>query len=330
MVTELTTTATWSAQTSEYGVGALTKTTTIEIPGTPPTTLDDNTGAVTPFQQTLINNLSGATPAWGPADANTMYTFLLPLGTDINSGGHCCQDFLGYHWEVAVGSTSVPYAVVCDCPAIQGDPLTPLQEVTTSVSHELVETATDPLPKTSPAFAATDNADAIWTALTGGELADMCQYNADQGYTPAGATYMVQRTWSNAAATASKNPCVPAPSNGPFFNSMPVLTDSVTIGGVTTKGVKIPVGSSKTIDIQLFSEAQTSGSWTVKAYDSGAFLGGTANTTVSLDKSSGSNGDVLHLTITVNKKDATIGGEAFVLVSTLNGQQNIAMGAVGN
>ena len=61
-LTELTQTQTWSQQTSEYGVGALTVLPTISIAGTPPATLDDNSGNVTPFETTLAANLSGSSP----------------------------------------------------------------------------------------------------------------------------------------------------------------------------------------------------------------------------------------------------------------------------
>ena len=81
MLVELTQTQTWAEQTSEYGVGPLTLLPTITIAGTPPATLDDNSGNVTPFEKTLASNLSGANPAWGAADPNTIYLFLLPQGT---------------------------------------------------------------------------------------------------------------------------------------------------------------------------------------------------------------------------------------------------------
>ena len=334
MVTELTQTTTWQEQTGEYGVGALTKLPTIQIAGTPPATLDDNTGNVTPFQQTLIDNTTGATPVWGAADPSTIYAFVLPAATNIESGGNCCTDFYGYHYEVEVSQgVSIPYAIICDCTSPQGDPLTPLENVTTTISHELDEAATDPFPSTSAAYVETDNDDIVWSFATGGEVADMCEYNADSNYTPPGSTYMVQRSWSDRAAAAGTDPCVPVPLN-PYFDSMAVLPDTVTLSyygtPTTTKGVLIPIGSTKTIDVQLFSTAATSGPWTVTAYDLNDYLGGTANTTVSLDQSTGSNGDVLHLTITVNSKDAQLGGEAFVLVSDLGTQENISMGVVGN
>ena len=332
MVTELTQTATWATQTAEYGVGALSRLPTIQIAGTPPTTIDDNFNGSgnSAFQQTLVNNTTGASPAWGAADPSTIYMFVLPLGTNIESAGSCCIDFLGYHYEVTAGSVDVSYAIACDCGVIQGYPLTAAQWVETTVSHELVEAATDPHPYSAPAYIQEDSNDTIWAYATGGEVADMCEFNVDSNYIPPASTYMIQRTWSNAAAAAGTNPCVPVPPTGPFFNSMAVLPDTFALEGVTTAGVEIPVGMSKTIDVQLYSAAPTSGPWKVTAYDLDAFLGKTANTTVSLDNTMGSDGDVLHLTIQVTSADTNLGGEGFVLVSDLNGQENISVGAVGN
>jgi len=336
MVNEFTQGATWGEQTAEYGVGAATVLAPISIPGTPPTSLDDNTGTVTPFQTTLASNLTGSSPAWGAPSQSTIYAFLLPKGTDINSGGHCCTDFLGYHYEAPVASSSVPYAVICHCPAQTGDPLTELQTVTTTVSHELVESATDPLVTSAPAYYQTDNNNIIWTFATGGEIADMCEYNADSNYTPPGATYMVQRSWSNHAAAQGNNPCVPVPPSGPYFNSVPILTDNIDLGNAQspspTVGVTIPIGQTKVVDIELVSQGTTSGPWTVTAYDLNDYLGNTANTTLALDKTSGNNGDILRLTITVHSAANNLGmnGEGFVLVSDLGAQENISMGAIGN
>jgi hypothetical protein len=332
MVQEFASEPAWAAQTAEYGVGSLTVLPTISIAGTPPTTLDDNNGNPTPFEKTLATNTSGANPAWGPADASTIYLFVLPKGTNISSGGSCCTDFLGYHYEVPVGSTSVPYAIVCDCAPQQGDPTTPLVYVTTTVSHELVESATDPYPDSNPAYVESDDNDIDWSIETGGEVADMCEYNTDTNYTPSGSTYAVQRSWSNAAASAGTNPCVPVPPTGPFFNSMPVLPDTVSVDyygqAVQTKGVTIAVGQSATIDVQLYSEAATNGPWTVTVYDLSDYLGDTPDNQVSLDKATGSNGDVLHLTI--KAKHAATNGGGFILISDLGGQENFSMGTVAN
>jgi hypothetical protein len=336
-ITEFGATNEWAEQTSEYGVGPFTKLPTILLPGAPPASFDDNTGNVTPFEQMIASNVTGTNPAWAPEDGNTMYIFLLPLGTNISSGGNCCSSFLGYHFEApftAPATGSAPYAVVCHCAAQQGDMFTPLEFVTTTVSHEMVESATDPFPNSNTAFGQTDDNDAIWSLASGGEIGDMCEFNTDSNYLPPGSTYMIQRSWSNAAAKAGKNPCVPVASTDPYFNSYPILSDTITInyfGTLTpTKGVSIPVGQSKTIDVLLSSNGTTAGPWNVKAYDLNAFLGNTANTTVSLDKTSGSNGDVLHLTITVKSYDPNWSAAGFVVESTASdGQDNLSIGAVG-
>ena len=108
----------WAAQTSEYGVGPLTVLPTISLTGTPPAKQNDNSSP-SPFQQNLASHLEGASPAWGAADPSTIYLFILPMGSDISAGGHCCSDFLGYHDEAPVGNSSVPYAVICNCPAVR-------------------------------------------------------------------------------------------------------------------------------------------------------------------------------------------------------------------
>jgi hypothetical protein len=337
-ITEFGSTTEWATQTSEYGVGPFTQLPTILIPGTPPTQLDDNSGAVTPFEQTLINNTTGANPPWAVEDGTVLYVFLLPLGTNISSGGSCCSDFLGYHYEAPLPTSgNEPYAVVCDCGVVSGYPLTATQWVTTTVNHEMVEGATDPFFLANPAYAQSDENHAIWTVATGGEIADMCDDNSDSNYLVPGATYMIQRTWSDNAADAGLNPCVPVPATGPYFNSYPVLPDTITLqydGPWTTQGVSLAIGQSTTIDVVLASEAPTSGPWTVTAYDYndyvyGAGSGSSPTTTVSLDKTSGSNGDVLHLTITALSYDSSFGGGGFVLDSSLNGQDNLSFGAIG-
>jgi hypothetical protein len=345
MVKEFGSTSEWSDQTSEYGIGAFTILPTISLTGQAPASFNDDTGNVTPFQQTLINNITGTNPAWGAADPNTIYLFLLPLNTDISSGGHCCTDFLGYHYEAPIdNNTEVPYAIVCHCAAQQGDPLTPLQFVTTTVNHEMVESATDPFSNANPAYAQSDNNDIIWTIATGGEVSDMCEYNVDSNYQPPGAKYMIQRSWSNAAAKAGQNPCVPVPATGPYFNSSPVLPDTVHLNNfgqsVATKGVKIAKGSSKTIEVQLWSTAKTAGPWTITAYDLNYYLTGQnnqANSTVTfmetgMSTATGSNGDTLHLTIHLTSTDPQSGGAGFVLQSDIGMgadlQENLSMGAV--
>jgi hypothetical protein len=319
----------WTQVTSEYGVGPLTVLPTQTITGPAPSQLSD-----AQLQQILTTNLGGSTPPWGAADARNIYTFVLPPGTiEMDSGGACCTDYDGYHSQASAGGRGVAYAVACACPGFDGAGVDDLQQRTVVISHELVEAATDPFVNSAPAFAGTDDADAIWIPTSGGELADMCEFNQD-AYVPFGANYMVQRTWSNAAAAADMNPCLPAPA-GPFFNAVAIDQVPVTLnaggGAISSSGFSIPVGSTKTIRVQLYSSAPTSGPWTVQAFDYGDYYFSSADTQVSLDKSTGQNGDVLMLTVTVLKANSTFAGEAIMLQSSdQNGVYNLTFALVTN
>ena len=67
------------------------------------------------------------------------------------------------------------------------------------------------------------------------------------------------------------------------------------------KGVKIPVGESKTIEVDLFSDGATSGPWTVAAIDSSRRARAGATLDLKWDRTTGLNGEKLHLTVTVTE-----------------------------
>jgi hypothetical protein len=325
--TQLAASTYWPAIASEYGVGALTVGTPVHLTGAAPTSTTD--AAVVKKLQT---NLSGANPVWGAPDPMAIYAFVFPEGSNVDSG--CCTDFGGYHDETTVGNTKVAYAILCTCPGFDGPGFTTLESLTTALSHEIIEAATDPFPQTDPAFTMTDDANISWSLITQGEVGDMCEFDADQYLKPADMNYIVQRSWSNAAAAAGKDPCV-LESTPPdvYFNSVPVVSDTLNatwyFGPVVTKGVKIPLGQTRTIDVQLFSDAPMPGPWTVAVYDYNEIYGGTPNLQMSFNTTTGSNGDVLKLTIKALKKDANFGVSPFYIESTLGNASNLWMGVVG-
>jgi hypothetical protein len=81
----------------------------------------------------------------------------------------------------------------------------------------------------------------------------------------------------------------------------------------------------------LHGDGTTAGPWQVSVTDLTLYTGDAAKaaTQLTLDKSSGMEGDVLNLTIKVITSDPVIGGEGFVLSSTLGGQNNLWYGAIG-
>jgi hypothetical protein len=313
---ELTRTTYWGETTSEYGVGPLTLLPTVTLPEVGPPTISD-----AELQAMLVAGTSGANPAFGAADPSTIYTFVLPSGTvESDAQGACCTDFDGYHSETTGGPIAVPYVVACACPGF-GGPDSALHLRTIAISHELVETATDPFPHTNPAFLGEGYDQLVWTFVTGGELADMCVLNEDAYFIPPGSQYMIQRSWSNAAAQITADPCVPTRSSGPYFNTFPALGPvSYSIGfgrALTTQGIKIPLGTTLTIPLILYSSAPTGADWTVRVFDANDIKNGSPNLSLSLDRTTGQNGDTINLTITPNTKDARLKGEAFLLFSEL-------------
>jgi hypothetical protein len=325
---ELTTTTFWSQTTSEYGIGPISILAPVMITTPAPSTISDNDIAAS-----VATNTTGSNPPWGAVDSDTIYMFVLPNGTvEEDSGGACCTGYDGYHDETPVGSINVPYAVSCACPQFDGPDVSNIDQLTVAMSHELVESSTDPFPNSAPAYSETDENDYVWSLVTGGELADMCEYNADSYALPAGAKHMVQSSWSNAAAKAFKKPCVPIASSEklPYFSAAAVLTDSLEVEHNKTLGVQIPIGQSKTIDVPLYATGPTSGPWMVSVWDYEDLSGNTPTSTVTLDKSTGSSGDVLHLTITPIASDPTFKGEAFLIFSDLGDQETMTIGYVGN
>jgi hypothetical protein len=318
----------WTATTSEYGVGNATVMPTIITSDTPPTTDDA-------MQMWLANMTDGTHMGWPKPDANTLYAVFLPDNAVITipQYGQSCQSFGGYHFE-ATGkkNESIVYAVMPRCKNF--GQYKGLDALTGTLSHELVEAATDPTVISNPAYAIPDKDHYVWALVPLGEVGDMCTYEPQSFQRLIGnGTYVVQRTWSNAAAKAGNDPCVPHLAD-PYFNSVPVLSENVTInfgmGQAQTKGVKIPVGTSKTIEVDLFSDAPTT-DWTVQAEDvTSLFYNGQPDLTFSWDAQTGNNGTKLNLTITREKKGQYNGSE-FVLYSQ-KGQKvaNLWFGFVSN
>jgi hypothetical protein len=341
----------WAAATAEYGVGPATATAPIVLDEAAPATIDDNMApAGSPagtwtIQSWLADKLSGQTsdagadggvePAFPVNDANTVYVLHYPAGTTVTAGGQAsCTAFGGYHDNFTIPNSGFPvaYAVVPRCASFGA--ISGIDAVTGPESHELVEAVTDPYPSSNtPAYSGIDDNHIYWSRiLGGGEVGDMCAQFSNVFTKFPELDYTVQRTWSDKAALAGHDPCVPPLAGEVYFNTAPLLTDviSTTYLGmpVKTLGVTIPVGMTKTIELDLFSDAATSGPWTIDAKDAQAAFGGTALLDVSLDRTTGVNGDKIHLTITV-KTAGKHGTESFLVHSTLGSEDNLWFGLVG-
>ncbi len=305
-VSALGATTYWTTTTKEYGIGAATSLAPVMAADKPASTIAD-----ADIRSWLAAKLDAGDPAFPAPDEATVYVLFYPPGVvvtqDAGNGQTVkgCTDFGGYHDDLplgtGVGALDVAYAVIPRCASFNG--IDGLDETTAAASHEMIEAATDPHPTTAPAYQHIDTSHLYWTTLFGGEAGDMCAQFPSSYVKLPDFPYTVQRTWSNMAALAGHDPCQPAYPSAPYFNAVPVLPDDVVAhegpSMVHVKGVNIPVGQTKTIDVDLFSDAATSGPFTVTASDLSKFLGSDPALELSLDRDAGENGQVLHLTIHV-------------------------------
>lgn len=170
--------------------------------------------------------------------------FLVPSGVTLTRAGRvACRSFGAYHDERRDGSGAAPYAVVARCaegPA--GD-----AAVTRLISHEIAESATNPLPSTAPAFDRLDDAHWILGSREGAEIADLCDAFAAPDVAVgafAAAPFFRNR------ALPSADPCGGAPV-AVAFPAQPdaVVVDDAFRGPVTTRGLVVPLGGERTLPI---------------------------------------------------------------------------------
>jgi hypothetical protein len=187
-----------------------------------------------------------------------------------------------------------------------------LDPVTAGASHELIEAATDPFADLDPAFATVDADHIAWAvALGGGEVGDLCAGDSASFVKFPELPYVVQRSWSNAAAAAGHDPCVPTVTKDPYFAAAPVPVDTVAGPGVSTTGVLVAPGTPRTIDLDLFSDGPLAGPMTVQARE---VRPGMSNLSFQLDRAAGENGDTLHLTISASH---VVQGRAIAIEATV-------------
>jgi hypothetical protein len=323
----------WAAATAQYGVGMATSGASNHVHMTQPLPASLS---YTEMQSFVVAALAAAEPDAGapeapeagapdprwPAptvdahgDVQTIYSLFIPLSTAVTDPGSgqsfCDEGALGYHDNVVVDGTPVAYAVNLECAPLS------LPDIEETAAHETIEASTDPyVESASLGYVGFDPDHLAWDLYTGyaDELADACQnwqgsYFQETGSFP----YWVQRSWSNEAALLGHDPCVPAPA-GPYQGmtlfpdeESTVSVDLALIGIGTTKarGFNVTIGKPLTFHVGFFSDAAT-GPWTI-AYDFPATLPdfdmsgnplGNGSGTVTIDTTSGQNGDEATVTVT--------------------------------
>lgn len=337
----------WTATTAEYGVGAATSATAnhVRMVRPLPATLSytDLQNFVTAALTQALAPADGGTPDSGGSDAGasdagppdpvwpaptigasgvaqTIYSLFIPSSTAVTDPGtgvsFCTEGATGYHAYATVGTTDLAYAVNLECPSMSA------VMVEQTAAHEMIESATDPYDGSGFAdgYHGYDANHLAWDLYTGynDELADACQawqyaYTQLTGSFP----YGVQLSWSNAAARAGHDPCVPSPA-GPYHgmtlfpSEETSVSANLSVVGLTTqtsRGFEVTIGKPIQFHVGFFSDAPTA-AWTI-SYDFPATLAtfdtnfnplGNGSGTVMLSQTTGKNGDQATVTVTSTAK----------------------------
>ena len=242
----------WTAVTRGYGIHAGTSGGYVELPDTVSNKTLDNDTQLVPFIQSLVASSTLPKP-----DTNTLYAFYFPHSTTLSLlGWTSCQQFGAYHDYAAfnVNGANVygAFAIMPDCGYGYAG----------VTSHELIEAATDPYPfttKTPPTPFTWYLYNDAWAGVAGGgEVADVC---ASQKAAKEGNDF-VARSWVNAAAAASEDPCQPAVP-GKIYFAASVETEIVTGLHDTNGGgpdydsdgfIVMTRGQTRNVNVIAFSE----------------------------------------------------------------------------
>jgi hypothetical protein len=331
IATELGPSAYWSQIAAEYGVGSVGAAPAIHVAVDAPMRIDEDG-----IRAWLASQLDGTHPEWGTPDPRKVYSLFYPKTTRVVlpiPGPHpleSCIDYNGgWHNFLTIGAMRVVYTVTAECDTPQATGAVGLNAATLTFSHELIEAATDPY---GTGYFVDQDHYAYIPFTQSGETGDLCEMT-NVPVVPPDLGYTVTRSWSNMSARAGHASCVPALPE-PYFNSAPVLTDDVSFQmfgeALTTKGVRIPVGGSATVELDLFSDAPTTGPWQVSAIDLARIEGRRATLRFAFDRATGQNGDKLRMTIDVLGGDPDYAAEPFVVASKLGTTTNTWLGIVGN
>jgi hypothetical protein len=325
----------WKDINSEYGVGAAESGATnhVSITTAPPAGFSDSD------LDAFVEANAGV--SWPTYTTNTIYALYLPPGTTLYFGGSpdaggqdaCAAGVGGYHTESQ--NKNFVYAIMPHCSSFQ------TADIELGASHELNEASTDPHPGTNPAWVGFDQDHLAFEFFNQfqDELGDACESFATAtdalDFTP----YTVQRQWSNKSAAAGSQWCLPKLAE-PFYNTTFLPTsnlDTISVdlsalgpgaGMTTSKGFKVPLNTSRTFPIGLFSDGPTSGPFTLDVQGLTDPIGQDQNgnnidngvATVTLDLTSGVNGDIANVTVKPTSY-SSLGITFFYIRAVLGGSQ---------
>jgi hypothetical protein len=167
------------------------------------------------IQAELAAQIAGGTLP--PPDDNALYVIHFPRGKTITfETATSCIDFCAYHGTFQINGQNVYYGVMPDlrdgsCANGCGAAPTTFQNQTSVASHEVIEAITDPeiglvtdFDPPGPPLA--------WFDPTFSEIADICNHQQGTFIGTDGATYTIQKEWSNQANACITTRGTPEPS----------------------------------------------------------------------------------------------------------------------
>jgi hypothetical protein len=316
----------WTTVTDGWSISKGVPGTYAELPDTVSGKTLDDTKDLQPMITQWI--ASGVLPE---PDANTVYVIFFPTSTTITlQGSASCSAFGGYHNNASLalsdggatllpdgGGTDVAYAVIPKCGGGGSNGFS-----TVTVSHEIIEAATDPHPSDVPTWYGYDDA---WWSPGGGEVGDVCE---GRGSVTSG-TYKVTRAWVNKAAAASHDGCQPeAPGEVYYAAAVPTqvvtgLTDPTGGPNYDSDGfMLVSRGETKTVDVVVFSEGPLPndvslivGSQPQNATDPTQLNPIATGVTATLSPTTGHNGT--HVTLTIQVASTVAPGDYPYLVRSI-------------
>lgn len=215
--------------------------------------------------------------ASGRVDVNAKDSLLLvylPPGVTLSDAyvsKYCAGGPRAFHRALAHDKRRVPYAVIPRC----GD----IDDTTNVGSHELVEAVTNPDP-TRRGFAFEGGAASQAFVSAGLEPVDPCGLVTRDRHRTAESGFVVQRAWSNRAASLGRDPCVPAPPLTPYRALVP---EAATVR--LSKD-----GDETTMSFEAVADGEVA-PWAVSAVDLTGEQNGTRYVEVTLDRATVTSGE---------------------------------------
>jgi hypothetical protein len=228
-----------------------------------------------------------AAKRFGPLDRDELLLVYLPEGVSLADAfvpRYCAGGPRAYHSALRSSESKVPFAVLPRC----GDEA----ELTSTASHEILEATTNSDPS-ARGFAFVQDSATLGFTAAGREPVDPCGLLTMDDHRTLADGFIVQRAWSNKAASQGRDPCIPSRGTRPYVALVPHQS-TVRLA---------QEGQSITITLEAAAD-QPAPAWAVSAFDLTGCQDQKQYVDLSLDKSKVTAGETVNLTITVRQRSA--------------------------